>query len=501
MSVRFGAVSAVARYVLLLVLLTAPAWAPLTRPGLPENQAGPLPVLKLYAVERGEGTSLGQPLDRWRGEGPWPFAFARAWHILGASGVAAIKGSMGIALAVLALAVLGWAALLSGVRAGVLAALLAVLAPPFLGALYFTGDLAAVWVAAGLALAAWGLAIPGRWGWFAAAAGSLIALASLPGLGLWAAVTLLVLALGRRRWQGALAVVVGSVLGLLLTIPWSRPLLPASAGTGVQFYQLVEPGWAWVTDALGLASAGPALSFSLGLPLLGLLIAAIWALSGGRLRSSSPWLWPLALGLGLVFASLDGVAQHVALVPATVAAPWHLLLLALPLLAVTAASVLRFLPELRQAPLWAALLVLPLLGAAPFLSPDLEVYDVPFTAVATFGDQQVMLLRLEHEGTPAPGAGVTVHAEWMALKPLDFDYNIFLHAEDAAGATYGQVDTQPLGGERPMTTWKPGEIMTDTYQLVIPPDAPAGLHLTLGLYNWQTQERLQTSGGNALEVP
>jgi len=501
MSVRFGAVSAVARYVLLALFLTAPAWAPLTRPGLPASQVGPLPVLKLYAVERGEGPALGQPLDRWRGEGPWPYAVARAWRLLGVSGVTAIKGSMGLALAVLALALLGWASFLAGARAGVLAALLAVLAPPLLGALYFTGDLAALWVAAALALAAWGLAIPAHWGRLAAAAGSFIALASLPGLGLWAAAALLVMALGRRRWQGVLAVLVGAFLGLLLNTPWSRPLLPAADALGVQAYQLVEPGWIWITDAIGLANAGPALSFSLGLPLLGVLIVSLWALGGRRFHLISPWLWPLALGLLLVLASLDVVVQRVAFILATVPAPWQLLLLALPLLAVTAASALRFLPELRQTPLWAALLILPLLGAAPFLSPAGVVYDVPSTAVATFGDQQVMLLRLERVGTPAPGADVTVHAEWMALQPLDFDYNIFLHAEDAAGATHSQIDVQPLGGERPMTTWKPGEIITDTYQLVILPDAPAGLHLTLGLYNWQTLERLRTAGGNALEVP
>lgn len=459
-------------------------------------------MLKLYAVERGEGPALGQPLDRWRGEGPWPYAVAQAWRLLGVvSGATAIKGSMGLALAVLALALLGWAGFLAGARAGVLAALLAILAPPLLGALYFTGDMAALWVAAALALAAWGLAIPVRWGWLAAAAGSLIALASLPGLGLWAAVTLLVMALGRRRWTGVLAVLVGAFLGLLLTTPWSRPLLPAGEGLGVQVYQLVEPGWAWVTDAMGLASTGPALSFSLGLPLLGLLIVSMWALSGRRLSPVSPWLWPLALGLLLLVASLDIVAHHVALIATTVAAPWQLLLLALPLLAVTAASALRFLPELRQAPLWAALLILPLLAAVPYLSPARVVYDVPSTAVATFGEQQVMLLRLEREGTPAPGADVTVHAEWMALQPLAFDYSLFLHAEDAAGATHSQIDVQPLGGERPMTTWKPGEIIADTYHLAIPSDAPAGLHLTLGLYNWQTQERLRTAGGNALEVP
>ncbi len=460
-----------------------------------------MPALKLYAVERGEGPGLGQPLDRWRGEGPWSYAVARAWRLLGVSGVTAMKGSMGLALTVLALALMGWTSFLAGARAGVLAVLLAILAPPLLGALYVTGDMAALWVAAALALAAWGLAIPAAWGWLAAAAGSFIALASLPGLGLWAVVALLVMALAKWRWQGILAVLVGALLGLLLTTPWSRPMLPAGDTLGVQIYQLVEPGWVWITDAIGLAGTGSTMSFSLGLPLLGLLVVSIWALGGRRYTSNLPWLWPLALGLLVVLASLDIVAQLIALIPATIAAPWHLLLVALPLLAMTAASALRFLPELRQAPLWAALLILPLLGAAPFLSPARVVYDVPSAAVATFGDQQVMLLRLEREGTPAPGADVTVHAEWIALQPLDFDYNIFLHAEDASGATHSQTDVQPLGGERPMTTWKPGEIMTDTYRLSIPPDAPADLHLTLGLYNWQTQERLRTAGGNALEVP
>ncbi len=501
MSGRFGAVSALAGYVLVALLLSAPAWAPLTRPGLPASQSGPLSVLKLYSFERGEGLALGQTSDRWRGEGPWAYGVARMGRLVGLSGVAAVKLSMGLALAVLAAALLGWVSLLAGVRAGVLAALLAVLAPPVLGAIYITGAPAVLWVTAGLTLAAWGMVAPGRWGWVLAGLGSFIALSALPGLGLWAAAVLLVLALSRRRWPAAVAVLAGAGLGLFLTTPWSRTVQAAGDSQGVQLYQLVEPGWAWVTDAMGIAAARPALSFSLGFGLLGLLIVAIWALADRRSIPRGPWLWPLALGGLLVAASLDEVAERVAFIRATTPAPWYLLLLALPLLAATAASALRFLPGLRQAPLWAALLILPLLAAVPFLSPDMLVYDVPPAAAATFGDQQVMLLNLERQGTTAPGSDVTLKATWLALQPLDFDYNVFVHAEDASGASYAQVDVQPQAGVRPMTTWQPGEIVTDTYHLTIPVQAPDGLHLTLGLYNWQTQERLRTGSGNALDLP
>ena len=159
------AIPGLARCLLLLTLLTLPAWAALTQPGLPTWQAGPLPVLHLYATEQGDTpTFLGEP-DRWRSEGPWNDLMTRLPRALGVDGVAAVKTSAALSLLALALGLWGWATLMAGYRAGVLAAMLAVFAPPLLSALYDVGDTAALWVVAGLALAGWGLAWRESLGW------------------------------------------------------------------------------------------------------------------------------------------------------------------------------------------------------------------------------------------------------------------------------------------------------------------------------------------------
>ena len=111
-----------------------------------------------------------------------------------------------------------------------------------------------------------------------------------------------------------------------------------------------------------------------------------------------------------------------------------------------------------------------------------------------------MLLDLRTEGSLQAGETITVHADWLALRPADFDYNVFLHLDDASGVTLAQVDTQPQDGARPMTGWRTGEVVSDVYLLTIPAGAPADLRLRLGLYNWQSLERLPVGGADALEV-
>ena len=112
-----------------------------------------------------------------------------------------------------------------------------------------------------------------------------------------------------------------------------------------------------------------------------------------------------------------------------------------------------------------------------------------------------MLIDAGLEGELAPGQTVTVRAVWQALQPIDFDYNIFIHIVDDAGNAVAQFDGQPRKGSRPMTTWLPGEIIPDAYQLSIPADAPPSLHVRMGLYNWQTLDRLPlAAGGDALTI-
>ncbi len=510
MSSQRAAVSTAARQLLLLLLLTLPVWVPLTRPGLPTWQVGPLPVLNLHAIERGEPPNVATTPDRWRSDGSFIYTIARSARILGADAITAMKWSMTLAALVLALAMFGWGTRVGGYGAGLLSATLAIYVPVLLSTLYRSGDLTAIWVAAGVAITGYGLNQDKRWGLVAVGLGTLLATASAPGLGLWVVAALLAMSLLRRQWIGAGFLLAGGLLGVLVNAPWSRPVAAGSQTSGVLLHQLIEPGWLWDVNTLGRDSEP---IISLGLALLALLILSAWALfvdtdakvndpktDYEEVSFRSLWLATLLPGLLLVIASLDFIASRVALIQATVDTPWLLLLIAVPFLAVAAGAVLDIMPGLRQTPLWAALIILAVLNAGPALSPTFETHDVPTYVTATFGDNQVHLLRLEPEGTLEPGTTTQLRAEWMALTPPDFDFNIFLHVVDAAGNTVTQLDVQPQDGARPLTSWQPGEIIPDTYELTIPAEASSDLHLRLGLYNWQTLDRLGTGDTDAYEL-
>ena len=158
---RFSAALVSARHLLLLLLLTLPAWAPLTRPGLPATLAGPLPVLNLYAFERGQAPAVGSTADGWRSDGPWTYAVAQLPRWLGADGVTAMKWSATLALLALAVGVYGWAGRVAGRSAGVVAALLVTLAGPVLSTPDVAGPGAPPGAPAGVTLAGRGLARTG----------------------------------------------------------------------------------------------------------------------------------------------------------------------------------------------------------------------------------------------------------------------------------------------------------------------------------------------------
>jgi uncharacterized membrane protein len=64
------------------------------------------------------------------------------------------------------------------------------------------------------------------------------------------------------------------------------------------------------------------------------------------------------------------------------------------------------------------------------------------------------------------------------------DYLIFIHLVDNAGQIVSQIDAIPVGGARPTSGWRAGEVITDVHNLSIPADLPPGrYHLNVGLYN------------------
>ncbi len=294
MSSRRASALHVLQYVALVLLLTMPVWAALTRPGLPATQTGPLPVIQLKGSELEPVPYPVNAGGSWRGSGQLHFKLAQLMQMMGFDATAAVKGRGLLAILLLSGGVFAWASRLAGARAGVLAAVLVAFAPVFLSTLFRSGDWPLLWVMAGLAWAGFGLMLPSRWGLALVAAGAFVAMVAHPGLkvsaftatrrvlmssvhpglGFWALAGLVLLAGSKKRWWGLVALAVGGLLGFFLSATGFFGRTSELPAAGVGLHQLVEPGWLWGVSTLSIDTP---LSFSLGYALLALLILAIWS--------------------------------------------------------------------------------------------------------------------------------------------------------------------------------------------------------------------------------
>ena len=104
---------------------------------------------------------------------------------------------------------------------------------------------------------------------------------------------------------------------------------------------------------------------------------------------------------------------------------------------------------------------------------------------------------------PIPGETVTLDLYWQAWQTIPDSYAVFAHLLDPAGNRVAQSDAVPGNGQWPTNTWEAGEWVTDKISLTLPPELPAGQYrLLLGMYRWDTGERLpvvgDTTGQNAI---
>lgn len=88
---------------------------------------------------------------------------------------------------------------------------------------------------------------------------------------------------------------------------------------------------------------------------------------------------------------------------------------------------------------------------------------------------------------------------WQAQDKPAADYKVFVHLTDEQGKVVAQRDTEPLNGERPTTSWQPGETVEDNYGILVPPGTPPGSYrLLVGMYSPADGKRLPvTLGGQA----
>ena len=128
------------------------------------------------------------------------------------------------------------------------------------------------------------------------------------------------------------------------------------------------------------------------------------------------------------------------------------------------------------------------LWVGPAIPP---VYRISTPAPATFG-QSIEFLGFDlPQLTFNAGEAVPLTLYWRATQPVDEDYTVFVHILDPAGNLIAQQDNPPMRGQLPTSLWVPGIIVQDDYQIVLPPDQPAGDYtVQIGLYRLETGERL-----------
>ncbi|HSN76811.1 MAG TPA: hypothetical protein VL334_17190 [Anaerolineae bacterium] len=534
---------------LLAWLLPVFAWAPLTYPGYFEFHSGFLPIFNLNDLMR-QGADLGwlptvgQPYDLLRGEGALAYRLAALLRLLGASPVAAVKWTFGLSLLAGALGTYGWARRRLGPWPALLASMVYTYWPLLLATIYVRGALAE---AVFMGLAPWVLwaadaaSTGSRRGTIGLALGLAAALWTQAGLALWLAVIVFAYILlvphrlelvsgsgsdvensARRRlsptglplicWTGGLAL---GILGLLPVVTqhgFGSTTYVSLADHFVYALQFLLAGWG---TGPSIPGPGDTLTFSLGIVAFGLAVLGIVLFRQGTQTGNGPqprtlrhthMLFALAVVLIIVVLCTTLAAflwRWLPFLAHTLTYPWQLLLLAGPWLAWLAGlggrALLGLWPEeARQhwsVPLFAGLLTMTLLGAYGVLNPTSTRVFVPDAPVAIFGDNQIALLSAKPLGTTAPGGSVKLLTRWQALRPLDQDYTVFFHAMGSDGKRWGQQDTMPQNGKLPTSSWQPGQIIEDQYQLTLAADAPVSsdYRYLLGLYQWQTGARL-TSG-------
>ncbi|HID52911.1 MAG TPA: hypothetical protein EYP41_12870 [Anaerolineae bacterium] len=147
-------------------------------------------------------------------------------------------------------------------------------------------------------------------------------------------------------------------------------------------------------------------------------------------------------------------------------------------------------------------------AAAPFLwiqpayaTGRYTEIPAPTETAVTFGDKMQLTGYELAQKDAQPGDEIDLWLEWKVLQPMPRDWSVFVHLTDPVlGVPIAQRDMYPDQGLRPTSLLRPGERIVNFYRLRIPDTAvaPADLELNVGLYDFETGERLVLPDGRDL---
>ena len=91
------------------------------------------------------------------------------------------------------------------------------------------------------------------------------------------------------------------------------------------------------------------------------------------------------------------------------------------------------------------------------------------------------------------GEWLPVTLYWQATRPLSKNYSGFVHLLDQNGQALAQANTYPDGGKWPTSMLPPGQVLADTYHILVPLEAegqaPLLTRLAMGIFEFDDPAR------------
>ena len=105
--------------------------------------------------------------------------------------------------------------------------------------------------------------------------------------------------------------------------------------------------------------------------------------------------------------------------------------------------------------------------------------------------EAITLVGYDVDDTVKAGEILKVTLYWQCARQMNESYTVFTHLLDGDNVIQGQLDSVPLNGEAPTTSWIEGEVIIDRYEIAVDGQVPAGGYvIEVGMYNPRSGERL-----------
>jgi len=123
-----------------------------------------------------------------------------------------------------------------------------------------------------------------------------------------------------------------------------------------------------------------------------------------------------------------------------------------------------------------------------------NISGVPLPAGATNFADLIALRQItiaNNETILQPGGELPLEIEWQALNTITDVYTVFVQILTEEDQLVGQIDSWPLQGTRPTSSWETGQIITDPYRVPLTADLLSGNYrLIVGFYRLADLQRL-----------